>query len=558
MQIVCRLRSQKRGTFKKAVFSFAPSAFPIPMIRSSQPVLQFPALLAVIWLLFSPIFTLAKDGELSITPIDDATDQPVPIRVLIRNESGRVPKLQGLLRRGDWYLLDRTFVIRQREGDFNYIGSRGLEYALTQGGFTMSRDAADEHPIYVERSCDMRKEDWWGGDLWSELPKEELTRWMGADDLDLALTITRPEPEPAPTTDATETPPAAKPKPKPAASKLERIADSRERWASEASFIDLRLESGLLFQGWERMEKVQQKNLELPIAPRILQRAIDDQAMHIALIQPWSRDVPLLLAQGRIDSIAVLAHHLQPEKSLPITAASFNPDTVRFSGPRGLGRLVEHTYWQLLDAGFRIAPSAASGFGRNGLDTHLGYNRIYVSLAGSESDSTWWERLKAGKAVVTNGPLLRPLINGELPGATLKSVDGSPIELQVNVSLAVRDPVEYLEVVHNSETLYRARLDEHAQRGGEIPPLKVTHSGWVLIRVVTDHEPSYRFGMTAPYYVEIGGKPHIKKEAVAYFQSWLEESAKKIGKLDAPEREAYQPYLEKAREFWEARAVQGQ
>jgi hypothetical protein len=150
------------------------------------------------------------------------------------------------------------------------------------------------------------------------------------------------------------------------------------------------------------------------------------------------------------------------------------------------------------------------------------------------------------------------LINGELPGATLKSVDGAPIELQVNISLTVRDPVEYLEVVHNSETLYRARLDEHAQRGGEIPPLKVSKSGWVLIRVVTDHEPSYRFGMTAPYYIEIGGTPHIKKEAVAYFQTWLEESAKKIGKLDAAERDAYQPYIEKAREFWQTRAAQGQ
>jgi hypothetical protein len=128
----------------------------------------------------------------------------------------------------------------------------------------------------------------------------------------------------------------------------------------------------------------------------------------------------------------------------------------------------------------------------------------------------------------------------------------------VNVSLTVRDPVEYLEVVHNSQTLYRARLDEHAQRGGEIPPLKVNQSGWVLIRVVTDHEPSYRFGMTAPYYIEIDGRPHIKKEAIAYFQSWLEESSKKISKLDAAERDAYQPYLEKAREFWQSRALQGQ
>jgi hypothetical protein len=533
-----------------------------PMIRFTRKLLPLSAPGAFIWFLLSANILSAKDGELSITPVDDATDQPVPIRLLIRSDSGRIPKLPGLLRRGDWYLLDRSFVIRQRDGDFNYIGSRGPEYALTQGGFTLSRDAADEHSIYVERSCDMRKEDWWSGDLWAELPKDELARWMAADDLDLALTITRPDKAPETSTDnpqtADPTQPAPKPKPKPTAAKVERIEDSRQRWFSEASFVDLRLESGLLFYGWPRMDKVEQKNLNLPIAPRILQRAIEDEATHIALAQPWSRDVPLLLAQGRIDSFAILAHHLQPEKSLPVSAAAYNPDAVRFNGPRGLGRLVEHTYWQLLDAGFRIAPSAASGFGRAGVDTHVGYNRIYVSLAGSESDSTWWERLKAGKALVTNGPLLRPLINGELPGATLRSVDGAPIELQVNVSLTVRDPVEYLEVVHNSQTLYRARLDEHAQRGGEIPPLKVNESGWVLIRVVTDHEPSYRFGMTAPYYIEIDGRPHIKKEAIAYFQAWLEESNKKINKLDAAERDAYQPYLEKAREFWQSRALQGQ
>jgi hypothetical protein len=497
----------------------------------------------------------AKDGELTISPIDDASKQPVPIRVLLRNDAGRIPRLQGLLKRGDWYLLDRTFVIRQRDGDFNYIASRGLEYALTQGGFTMSRDASDEMTLYVERSCEMRKEDWWGGDLWSEIPRDELVRWMGADDLDLALTITRPEP--TVTSDPSNSTPAAKPKPKPSAANLDRIEDSRERWASQASFADLRVESGLLFHGWTRMETVNLKTLtELPISPRILQRALDDNATHIAVAQPWARDVPLWLAQGRIDSFAVMAHHLQPEKSLPISAATYNPDTVRFSGPRGLGRLVEFTYWQLLEAGFRIAPSAASGFGHHGVDSHLGYNRIYVSLAGSDSESTWWERLKAGKAMVTNGPLLRPLINGELPGATLRASQGETLELNVGVSLSVRDPVEYMEVVHNGQSLYRARLDEHAQRGGVIPPLKVTESGWVLIRVVTDHEPSYRFAMTAPYYIEIGQQPRIKSEAVAFFEAWLAESEKRIEKLEPAERDAYRPYLEKAHEFWQQRASQ--
>jgi hypothetical protein len=64
--------------------------------------------------------------------------------------------------------------------------------------------------------------------------------------------------------------------------------------------------------------------------------------------------------------------------------------------------------------------------------------------------------------------------------------------------------------------------------------------------------------MTAPYYIDIGGKTYWKKEAVAYFQDWLEESAKKISKLDAAEQQAYQPFLEKAREFWQQRMSQAQ
>lgn len=544
---------------------------------------------------------LAKDGEATITPIDDTADQPVAIRFMLRNDSGRIPKLPGLLRRGDWYLLDRTIVVKQRDGDFSYTASRGPEYAVTSGGFTLSRNAADELPVYVERSCEMRKEDWWSGDLLVQLPEVELRRWMAADDLDLALNTAIPEIDKSNTDNDSNSPaPSAEPsksddskpaedseksnddqedkdseekdpqkdeankddkaKPsKPAAptiknnargSQLPTIEDRQPRWITQASLTDLRLDSGLVFMGWPRMDKTDPKQLaQLPISPKILQRAIDDQAAHIAIAHPWSRDVPIWLSQGKIDSVAVLSTHLQPNKSSPIGIASYNPDPIRFTGPRGLGRLVEYIYWQMLECGFRIAPSAGSGFGIN--DSHLGYNRVYVTLGGSQSDAQWWEKLKEGRSMVTNGPLLRPLVNGELPGTTFQIAQGDTLELEVALSLSVQDPVEYLEIVYNGKSLYRARLDEHAKRGGEIPPLKVNESGWLLIRVVTDHESSYRFAMTAPYYIEAGNSKRVQPEAVAFFRTWLETSRKEISRLPAAEAAAYQPYLEKADRFWQ-------
>jgi hypothetical protein len=556
---------------------------------------------------------IAKDGEATITPIDDTADQPVAIRFMLRNDSGRIPKLPGLLRRGDWYLLDRTIVVKQRDGDFSYSASRGPEYAVTSGGFTLSRNAADELPVYVERSCEMRKEDWWSGDLLVRLPENELRRWMAADDLDLVLNTALPEIDKSKAGNDSNGPSAEPSKPddlksadsesdtskpgdsqpaedseknnddpqdkelgdkdpvedeanknakvkksKPDAlttknnsrgSQPATIEDRQPRWIAPASLTDLRPDSGLVFMGWPRMDKTDPKQLaQLPISPKVLQRAIDDQAAHIAIAHPWSRDVPIWLSQGKIDSFAVLSTHLQPDKSNPIGIASYNPDPIRFTGPRGLGRLVEYIYWQMLECGFRIAPSAGSGFGIN--DSHLGYNRVYVTLGGSQSDAQWWEKLKEGRSMVTNGPLLRPLVNGELPGAKFQMAQGDTLELEVALSLSVQDPVEYLEIVYNGKSLYRARLDEHAKRGGEIPPLKVNESGWLLIRVVTDHEPSYRFAMTAPYYIEAGNSKRVQPEAVAFFRAWLEASRKDISQLPPAEAEAYKPYLEKADRFW--------
>ncbi len=118
----------------------------------------------------------------------------------------------------------------------------------------------------------------------------------------------------------------------------------------------------------------------------------------------------------------------------------FHPEPGQFRGPRGPGRLVENLYWQVLETGLRIPPSAGSAVGRS--SSPLGYNRVYVNLPGTlRTQELFEEGLYAGRSFVTNGPLLRAKVNDEHPGATLRATSGSKLGLNVSLELTVADPL---------------------------------------------------------------------------------------------------------------------
>ena len=150
---------------------------------------------------------------------------------------------------------------------------------------------------------------------------------------------------------------------------------------------------------------------------------------------------------------------------------------------------------------------------------------------------------------MTNGPCLRVALGGKLPGYTFTS-DGEALQLQPQVFLAVRDPVDYLNVIHNGEVKYSAKLKEFAEAGGEIPPLTIQESGWVMVRVATLFEGHYRVAFSAPWYIEFQGQRRVKKESVAFFQSWLRDYEEQLKKLPQSELGPHIPRIQQARKFW--------
>jgi hypothetical protein len=128
------------------------------------------------------------------------------------------------------------------------------------------------------------------------------------------------------------------------------------------------------------------------------------------------------------------------------------------------------------------------------------------------------------------------------------------LKLTPELTLTVRDPVEYLEVIHNGRVHYSARLDEFAKAGGEIPPLLVKQSSWVTIRVVTLYEDHFRAAMSAPWYIDFDAKRRVTTKGVDFFQRWLGEYEERLKRLPQAQLQQHIPYVRAARAFWAEQA----
>jgi hypothetical protein len=279
----------------------------------------------------------------------------------------------------------------------------------------------------------------------------------------------------------------------------------------------------------------------------------------VAIENPFAWPLPVYLASDQVDGYFVLGDWLRLDRS-QLQMKDGRPFSDRKDRlATTLGREAEQIYWHLLDAGFRIVPLAGSG---DEADLHpVGYNRLYVagdseSIGESqpvENATQWWAGAWAGRSFATNGPLLIASLDGHPPGHVFASTSTNPLELTPELSLTVRDPVDYLEVIHNGEVHYSAKLDEYAKAKGKIPPIIVTESGWAVIRVVTLHENHFRAATTAPWYLELDGQRRVSKRSVDVFQEWLADYEEHLRSTSRKDLAAYAPFIRAARAFWQSR-----
>jgi hypothetical protein len=283
--------------------------------------------------------------------------------------------------------------------------------------------------------------------------------------------------------------------------------------------------------------------------------------VHIDIEKPFWWDMPVWVATKEVDSIGLANNHEHRDGMLDNEAWGKPRDKSRFVSPLGNGRWSQQIYYDLLNCGLKIPPSAGSASGV--LPNPVGYNRVYVHCDGELTWDKWWENLRRGQVVVTNGPMLRPRVfgpgapkEGALPGHVFTADAGKTVELQVALNLATRDKIDYLEIVQDGKRVEEVRLDKWAAAKGKLPPVQFNKSGWMLVRAVTTNPKTYRFASTGPYYVEIGYQPRISKASAQFFLDWVTERAGRIKLDDAAQKAEVLNYHRHARDFWQKKVAE--
>ena len=266
-------------------------------------------------------------------------------------------------------------------------------------------------------------------------------------------------------------------------------------------------------------------------------------------------DLPVWIASGRLDTAGLLHPGMQPSGTVG-DATIRQPDAVLFPEPDGIGRWAQQVYFRLLDCGLRIPPGASSGAGVT--SNPVGYNRVYVQCGQDFSVESWWAGLLAGKVVLTNGPLLRPRVNGELPGHVFKAQSGQELDLVVEAQLSTREKIDYFEIIRNGRPEVQVRLEDWAAEGGRLPAVTFDESGWMMVRVVTRNTETYRCACSGPFYVEFDGQPRVNPQAVQFFLDWVYKRARAIRAEEGGQRNDVLRYHRAARDYWQGLLEKGQ
>lgn len=507
-------------------------------------LLKIALLASICWALLAPVSVYAGNGkgELEIQVIDADTKQPLAVRMILRDPRGKVvrpPAKHPFW--NDHFVFDGSISLELAPGIYTFEMEHGPEYKTRSGNFELEKDSEDSKVIDMHRVVNMRKENWYAGDLHLVRNPADIELLMKAEELDFVNNVTWwnqkswwDKKHPLPEESLAVFPNG-------------RLAQQVCGRADLAS-------SSLLLLNLAKPLELGDAGKQFPGPLAIIAQAREQADWHISARGSTLWDLPLLAATGQLDSIVVASDAFERTIVQPPAAWERPKEGSNTSNPSNLGRWAQEAYFHLLNCGLRIPPAAGSG---SGLSTNpAGYNRTYVYCEKFSSEA-WWQGLKDGKVVITNGPLLRPLVNGEPPGHVFQASEGSEVELNIALNLATREKIDYLEVIRDGVVVEQIRLDEWAKAGGKLPTVKFERSGWLIIRaVVTSTKTTYRFAMTGPYYVEIGGKPTVSKQSVSLMTEWLTEGAKRVTLTAPEEREAVIAPYRGARKFWLRKAAE--
>jgi hypothetical protein len=477
-----------------------------------------------------------NSGKVSFTIYDEATNEIVPCRIHLIDSKGK-PILPGHLSSfHDHFSFVGTATLNLPAGNYQYVIERGPEYKRCKGSFEVNNSSFIEVTEKLHRIADMASKGYWSGELHVHRPIKDMKLLMQADDLHVAPVITW-------------------------WNRSNIWADSKlpeERIGKfdNYCFCDLlggedeRRGGAFMYFNMQRPIDITGAEPEHPCPLHFMEQAKLQPDVWIDIEKPFWWDVPVALAYGYGDSIGLLNNHCQRSEMLDNEAWGKPRPKDDFPSPLGNGFWSQYIYYQILNSGIRIPPSAGSASGV--LRNPVGYNRVYVYTGSDHLEyDQWWENLRKGKCIVTNGPLIVTEVSDQKPGYIFTADEGQVVELEVVLSiLNSNDPIRCMEIIKNGSVEKTIPYAEF-QEGRKLGTVRFTRSGWFLVRVIADVPNTFRFASTGPYYIEIGSnKRYLSRKSIRFFIDWIDERIKRIDIEDSEKLKDVLKYHQKAKRYW--------
>ncbi len=412
------------------------------------------------------------------------------------------------------------FVADLPPGTYTLTAERGKEYLPATATVVLPAPSGERTPkvvLRLRRWIDLRALGWYSGETHVHRSLDELPTAMLADDLNVALPLTY-------WVTKSHTPPSAGDKNSGAAT-AELIRVDREHVIyplnTEYEIFTVRGRRhtlGAVFALRHRTVLTE----GVPPVRAIAERVHREGGLLELDKHNWPWSMMLIPVMG-VDLYELTNNHVWRTefhfKGFGVAAADYMKVE---RGPhdwteRGWIDFTLKNYYALLDCGFRLRPTAGTASGVHPVP--LGYGRVYVYLPGEFSFDAWMDGLDAGRSFVTTGPLLDVQIDRERPGATLRGVRPR----QITGWAKSASPLSRIEIVSARGGILKVTPANRKTTNGSYESridlvVAPRESTWYAVRCF-EPQPGgrERFAHSAPFHVEIEGKPLRPRPEVAAY-----------------------------------------
>ncbi len=492
--------------------------------------------LAGVWLALGHSSQLSAGAtRLEARIVDDATGQPLAARVALTNPDGKFVEVEG--KHAHVQYLDKRWCYVDGAFSVNLPAGRGTQVEIRRGLETRPL-IADLKPgtsremiqktFRLRRWIDLRQRGYFNGDLHAHVPvPKEAHLQMQAEDLNaLTLLYVGAPKDPYPVNNCFN----GRLDPISSPGCEIRVSQEVQDWQmGHLTLLNLtNLVAGYPDCGGTLEYWKSAPHWDLSRA----MRATREQSgivfwSHFASL-PGAQS-PIGIALGLVDGLELitwndptqLPNHWSPWQNSGMSQAEFP-----------VLRPVD-LYYQYLNAGFRVP--IAAGTDKFAEDIPLGSNRTYARVSEPASYATWLDAIKAGKAFVSNGPILEFEVAGHQPGDVIEFQATNRFPARVTARSIL--PFTTLEIVVNGETIAHKTLPipkNPAVDGLYSMQVETTvelnRSSWVAARVAEHPDLRNRilprgvsvFAHTAPVYFLRDGRKVREEASVAYLRKYVE------------------------------------